>query len=101
MNEHDHRLEKPGLSSLEFQALPLGLWSSLMALERVCLNPRAGLHKHVAQIAINIFVYGAFGGIMALLLWIVLSSCTFIFGVCISAVQAAARLSLPETAITN
>lgn len=43
-------------------------------------------------------VYGAFGGIMALLLWIFLSGCIFIFGACMSAVQAEARLSLPETA---
>ncbi|MHB1049698.1 MAG: YihY/virulence factor BrkB family protein [Bacteroidota bacterium] len=33
-------------------------------------------------------VYGAFGGIMALLLWIYLSGCFFIFGACLSAVQA-------------
>ena len=46
-------------------------------------------------------IYGAFGGIMALLLWIFLSGCIFIFGACMSAVQAEARLSLPETAITN
>ena len=46
-------------------------------------------------------VYGAFGGIMALLLWIYLSGCIFIFGACMSAVQAESRLSLAETAITN
>lgn len=46
-------------------------------------------------------VYGAFGGIMALLLWIFLSGCIFIFGACMSAVQAEARLSLPETATAN
>ena len=33
-------------------------------------------------------VYGAFGGIMALLLWIYLSGCIFIFGACLSAGQA-------------
>jgi Ca2+-transporting ATPase len=33
-------------------------------------------------------VYGAFGGIMALLLWIYLSGCIFIFGACLSAAQA-------------
>jgi Ca2+-transporting ATPase len=32
-------------------------------------------------------VYGAFGGIMALLLWIYVSGCIFIFGACLSAVQ--------------
>jgi len=35
-------------------------------------------------------VYGAFGGIMALLLWIYLSGCIFIFGACLSAGQARA-----------
>ena len=33
-------------------------------------------------------VYGAFGGIMALLLWIYLSGCIFIFGACLCATQA-------------
>lgn len=36
-------------------------------------------------------VYGAFGGIMALLLWIYLSGSIFIFGACLSAAQAEAR----------
>lgn len=45
--------------------------------------------------------YGAFGGIMALLLWIFLSGCIFIFGACLSAVQAETRLALSETAIAN
>lgn len=34
-------------------------------------------------------VYGAFGGIMALLLWIYLSGCIFIFGACLCAAKAA------------
>jgi len=33
-------------------------------------------------------VYGAFGGIMALLLWIYLSGCIFIFGTCLCSAQA-------------
>ncbi|PIQ99237.1 MAG: hypothetical protein COV66_15325 [Nitrospinae bacterium CG11_big_fil_rev_8_21_14_0_20_45_15] len=33
-------------------------------------------------------IYGAFGGIMALLLWIYLSGCIIIFGVCLCAAQA-------------
>ncbi|OGF51353.1 MAG: hypothetical protein A2044_01675 [Candidatus Firestonebacteria bacterium GWA2_43_8] len=36
-------------------------------------------------------VYGAFGGIMALLLWIYLSGCIFIFGSCLCAAQAETR----------
>jgi Ca2+-transporting ATPase len=33
-------------------------------------------------------VYGAFGGMLALLLWIYLSGCVFIFGACLCAGQA-------------
>lgn len=36
-------------------------------------------------------VYGAFGGIMALLLWIYVSGCVFIFGACLCAGQAEIR----------
>jgi Ca2+-transporting ATPase len=36
-------------------------------------------------------VYGAFGGIMALLLWIFLSGCVFIFGACLCAIQTENR----------
>jgi YihY family inner membrane protein len=36
-------------------------------------------------------VYGAFGGFMALLLWIYLSGCIFIFGACLCAGQAEMR----------
>jgi len=39
-------------------------------------------------------VYGTFGGIMALLLWIYLSGCAFIFGACLCVGQAEMR-SLP------
>ncbi len=38
-------------------------------------------------------VYGAFGGIIALLLWIYLAGCIFIFGACLCAVQAEARVA--------
>lgn len=41
-------------------------------------------------------VYGVFGGIMALLLWIYLSGCGFIFGACLCAVQAQGH-SAPAT----
>ena len=36
-------------------------------------------------------VYGAFGGMMALLLWVYLSGCVFIFGACLCAGQAETR----------
>ena len=41
-------------------------------------------------------VYGAFGGIMALLLWIYLSGCIFIFGACLCAAQAEERSAAAE-----
>jgi Ca2+-transporting ATPase len=42
-------------------------------------------------------LYGAFGGIMALLLWIYLSGGVVIFGACLGAAQAEMRASPPAT----
>jgi YihY family inner membrane protein len=42
-------------------------------------------------------VYGAFGGIMALLLWIYLSGCIFIFGACLCAAQTEGCSAPAET----
>jgi YihY family inner membrane protein len=42
-------------------------------------------------------IYGAFGGIMALMLWIYLSGCIFIFGACLCAAQAEGHSALAET----
>jgi Ca2+-transporting ATPase len=43
------------------------------------------------------FVYGTFGGIMAMLLWIYLSGCVFIFGACLCAAgSSAAELPASE-----
>ena len=50
--------------------------------------------KHFA--ALNA-IYGAFGGIMALLLWIYISGCIFIFGACLCAAQAETR-GMPDGA---
>lgn len=41
-------------------------------------------------------VYGAFGGLMALLLWIYVSGCIFVFGACLCAAQAELRSPLHE-----
>jgi Ca2+-transporting ATPase len=41
-------------------------------------------------------VYGAFGGIMALLLWIYFSGCIFIFGACLCAAQVEERSASGE-----
>jgi len=42
-------------------------------------------------------VYGAFSGFMALLLWIYLSGCIFIFGACLCAAQAEGRKASAQT----
>lgn len=44
-------------------------------------------------------VYGTFGGIIAMLLWIYLAGCIFIFGACLCAAQSEARVA-PVEAIT-
>jgi Ca2+-transporting ATPase len=41
-------------------------------------------------------LYGAFGGIMALLLWIYLSGCVFIFGACLCAARYEASMKGPR-----
>lgn len=41
-------------------------------------------------------VYGTFGGIMAMLLWIYVFGCIFIFGACLCAAQSEARVSPVE-----
>lgn len=46
-------------------------------------------------------VYGAFGGIMALLLWIYLSGCIFIFGACLCAAQAEGRSAPAKTIMVH
>jgi YihY family inner membrane protein len=46
-------------------------------------------------------VYGAFGGIMALLLWIYLSASIFIFGACLCAAQAEDRSVSAETVMAK
>jgi Ca2+-transporting ATPase len=46
-------------------------------------------------------VYGAFGGFMALLLWIYLSGCIFILGGCMCAIQAEISRSTAATATTG
>ena len=46
-------------------------------------------------------VYGAFGGFTALLLWIYLSGCIFIFGACLCAAQSEGRSTLAKAIMTR
>lgn len=43
---------------------------------------------YLKEFATSSAVYGALGGVMALLLWIYLSGCIFVFGVCLCVAQA-------------
>jgi Ca2+-transporting ATPase len=46
-------------------------------------------------------VYGAFGGMMALLLWIYFSGCILIFGACLCAAQAEGGSAPAETIMAH
>lgn len=46
-------------------------------------------------------VYGTFGGIIAMLLWIYLAGCIFVFGACLCAAQATAKANLDTTALAS
>ncbi len=91
---------------------PLLLFAGLVMLYRLAPRPRAGFRevwqgalcatallqgvnslflfylKHFAKLNA---VYGAFGGIIALLIWIYLSGCVIIFGACLSAALSETR----------
>jgi len=49
---------------------------------------------HLTSFAKLNAIYGTFGGIMALLLWIYLCGCILIFGACLCATQADMRSAL-------
>lgn len=74
----------------EVRAAALGATGLLLAAENLFvlyLNNFATLNA----------VYGIFGGIMALLLWIYLTGCIFIFGACLCAAQAESHAAAAET----
>jgi Ca2+-transporting ATPase len=52
---------------------------------------------YIKNIATLNAVYGVFGGVIALLLWIYVSGCIFIFGACLCAAQAEGRSAATET----
>lgn len=52
---------------------------------------QSGFIFYLKNFATLNLIYGAFGGIMALLLWIYLSGCIFIFGACLCAVRHDAK----------
>jgi Ca2+-transporting ATPase len=78
----------------EVRAAALGATGLLLAAENLFvlyLNNFATLNA----------VYGTFGGIMALLLWIYLTGCIFIFGACLCAAQAESHAAAAKTVLTR
>ncbi len=61
------------------------------------LQAAEGLFEiYIRNFATSNVAYGAFGGIMALLLWIYISGCIFIFGACLCSAQAERPLAPAE-----
>lgn len=74
------------------------VWVSALCATALLLATESLFVMYLKHFATLNALYGAFGGIMALLLWIYLSGCIFIFGACLCAAQAEERLS-PAKAI--
>jgi YihY family inner membrane protein len=71
------------------------VWAAALCATALLLAAESLFVIYLKHFATLNAVYGAFGGIMALLLWIYLSGCIFIFGACLCAAQAEER-SAPE-----
>lgn len=64
------------------------VWAAALCATVLLLVAQALFVVYLKNFATLNAVYGAFGGIMALLLWIYLSASIFIFGACLCAAQA-------------
>jgi Ca2+-transporting ATPase len=64
------------------------VWAPALCSTLLLLGIESLFGVYLTHFATLNVVYGAFGGIMALLLWIYLSGCIFIFGACLCAAQA-------------
>jgi len=69
------------------------VWAAALCATALLLATESLFVMYLKNFATLNAVYGAFGGIMALLLWIYLSGCIFIFGACLCAAQAEGRSS--------
>jgi YihY family inner membrane protein len=67
------------------------VWAAALCATALLLTAENLFVIYLKNFAALNAVYGAFGGIMALLLWIYLSGCIFIFGACLCAAQAETR----------
>ncbi|HAH33075.1 MAG TPA: hypothetical protein DCL44_12250 [Elusimicrobia bacterium] len=69
------------------------VWVSALCSTALLLSAQRLFIIYLKDFAALNAVYGAFGGIMALLLWIYLSGCILIFGACLCAAQAETRIA--------
>jgi len=72
------------------------VWPAALCTTLLLLTVESLFGFYLQHFATLNAVYGALGGIMALLLWIYVSGCIFIFGACLCAAQAAADSSSPS-----
>jgi YihY family inner membrane protein len=77
------------------------VWSAALCATVLLLVAESLFVFYLKNFATLNAVYGAFGGIMALLLWIYLSASIFIFGACLCAAQAEERLASAETVVAR
>lgn len=73
------------------------VWVAALCATALLLAAESVFTIYLTNFATLNAVYGAFGGIMALLLWIYLSGCIFIFGACLCAAQSGGHLAPAET----
>lgn len=66
------------------------VWTAAAVTTALLVAVQALFGFYLAHFGTLNFVYGTFGGIMAMLLWIYLSGCVFIFGACLCAAGDAA-----------
>ena len=77
------------------------VWAAALCATVLLLVAQALFVFYLKNFATLNAVYGAFGGIMALLLWIYLSASIFIFGACLCAAQAEECSASAETAVVR
>jgi Ca2+-transporting ATPase len=77
------------------------VWVAALSATVLLLAAEALFVIYLKNFATLNAVYGAFGGIMALLLWIYLSGSVFIFGACLCAAQAEECSGSAETVLAR
>lgn len=77
------------------------VWAGALCATVLLLVAQALFVFYLKNLATLNAVYGAFGGIMALLLWIYLSASIFIFGACLCAARAGACSMSAETGVAR